>query len=320
MTYAQFSKVEALDYNTFANAAANINVIWGNTNSGNTGYGQSNIANVSTTDKITSQQWTDLIDDLNKITNHQTGANTTIANTQATTANLIHILSNATLTNTSSVLTDAITFIQQRPGNAASQGSSSATTGSNNTSWRDLLVFQIDVGFADYDHARWFFNAGGQLAVSVNHGASGGINDIIAGLCNNMGTIWLSYPNSGTVNLAGTNWTGVQQVGGGGGTVNTNNGFYSLGTQTLYNGTSGSGAFGGRYASSSLTLTATVTGGTVRFTLTIDEVWTGGVGPQVGISVGTPTTVTATVRQPETTNLTNNWGSPTPSITITNRS
>lgn len=311
MTYVVGGKVQALDYNTFANAAANINPIWGQTNAGQTGYGQANIANVAIGDKITSTQWTYMVDSLNATRRHQINANTNIANTQVEVGDKVVILNGLV-----SDITNAIAAIQVNPLNAFSQGGTSASTGQNNTSWQNILTFQIDVPFGSYNQARWFFNSGGQIGISVSHGAAGGINDLIAGLCNNMGTIWLSAPNSGTVTLAGTTYNGVTRMGGSGGTVNTNNGFYSLGTQTLYTATSGSGFLGGRYASSFITLSATVTGGTIRFTLIIDEVWTGGVGPQVGVVVGTPTTVTCTIRQPETTNLINTWGTPVPSITI----
>ena len=179
------------------------------------------------------------------------------------------------------------------------------------------------VAFANNNSARFFFNAGGQLGLAFSHPTSSGVNVTIQDICNEFGTMWLSSPISGTVSIAGTNYNGITKVGGvasSRGVANTNNGFYAL-TNTNSQCYRQSGNGGGYYPyyyyyyyynnQSFLNITARYNGtGTITFTCVFDEVPNGRV-----VSAGTRGTLT--VRNPSTTFLTNSWGTPTLSNSIT---
>jgi hypothetical protein len=168
------------------------------------------------------------------------------------------------------------------------------------------------VTFANGDAARYFFNSGGQLAMTVSHPNGSGINLLLNNLCSNVGTVVLSAPSSGTATIAGTSYSGVQRVGGGGNapTVSTNSGYYALTSSNanIYYQTASTGPSG--YLSTNINIFAK-TNGTVGSNgdrgnvITITTVW-----DEIpnGLTVSTGSVTTLTVRPPEQTNIANTWG------------
>jgi hypothetical protein len=165
------------------------------------------------------------------------------------------------------------------------------------------------VTFANQNAARYYFNAGGQIGFNFSHPNTTNINALIADLCNEAGTIWVSSPVSGTVSLASINYNGVTKVGGVASvrsTVNTNYGFYAFtGTSTqIFNQLSDEGGRYIAYQGSFLRISASSNGlGELTFTCLFDEV------PN-GLTVSSGTVSTLTLRPPSTANLSNTWGTP----------
>jgi hypothetical protein len=135
---------------------------------------------------------------------------------------------------------------------------------------------------------------------------------LLNNLCSNVGTVVLSAPSSGTATIAGTSYSGVQRVGGGGNapTVSTNSGYYALTSSNanIYYQTASTGPSG--YLSTNINIFAK-TNGTVGSNgdrgnvITITTVW-----DEIpnGLTVSTGSVTTLTVRPPEQTNIANTWG------------
>jgi hypothetical protein len=318
MTYSVGGKVQAFDYNTFANnavaittafsainnAAIAINTVWGNTDSGQFGYGQPRIGSVGIGGKITSTEWTTLVDTLNKATKHQTGSDTTIANISTTIDSKVSVLNGIP-----SVLVQSINRLQANALNAASQGAVVTFTTTNTKGWSDLLIFSSRITFANENAARYFFNSGGQIGLSYTHSSNtSGINPLIANICSSVGTIWISAPGgANTVTLAGSTYPGVSRRGGSGNliSINTSGGYYGLTVtplQIVYQ-RSAISYRSSSYSATNLTISASSDGFALTITSAFDETFS-----NVPFAVDAGTAVTVSVRPPETTNLANTWG------------
>lgn len=178
MTYSSGGLIQASDYNTFAagattNASTNLNYVL-STGNGAFGLGQTAVSGVSAGGLVTASQWATLINTLNNVRNHQSGAGTgTIG--APTAGSTVTYLSSVTA-SLSSAYTNTNSF--------AAQGST--TTGGNyapnptagvNTGYGEATVAARTVSFASADAARYFFNAGGQLnyyvtSIANNDGSS----------------------------------------------------------------------------------------------------------------------------------------------------
>lgn len=229
MTYSKYEKVEAIDFNTLTGTsvtttANTINSIWG-TGNGSRGYGQTAIPQVAEGVTITAGDWANVTNKTANIAAHQ-GTTITAVTTPAV---------GATITQNSAVVTN-IGLIYTNKNNAAAQGTSSEIRTAANSSWSDRLTWTHTITFSSGDNARYFFNAGGQIKITMTHGASGGINDLFKSMVNNLGTLVLSGHTSGTARIAGVDYTGFKQVLNNGisastGTLsNPNLGYYGLST------------------------------------------------------------------------------------------
>jgi hypothetical protein len=197
--------------------------------------------------------------------------------------------------------------------NAATQSSTTSNTVVSGATWSSIATFTQTATFANGDAARYFFNSGGQLAVTVSHANNAaGINLLLNNLCSNVGTVVLSAPTSGTVTIAGTSYSGVTRIGGGGNspTISTNSGYYALTTSNanIYYQTASTGPAG--YLSTNINIFAKTNGtvgsnGDAGNVITITTVW-----DEIpnGLTVGTGSTTVLTVRPPEVTNIANTWG------------
>ena len=317
MTYAQYGTVQAADFNLLvtgdASGSANtanaaLNTFWAVGNQ-NKGYGQTATAAVAAGDTVAVTKWANLVANTASAATHQGSSITAVSVPVA----------GGTVTYLSAIPTNLTTVYTNRL-NAASQGTTSANTATYASTWLNALTFTHTVTFASGDAARYFFNAGGQLAITCSHPAGTGINLLLNNLASNVGTVVMSSPISGAVTIAGTSYNGITKVGGGGNTptIGTNTGYYALTTAnaTVYNQTASTGPAG--YLSTFINMQAKSNGtvgsnGDAGSVITISTVWDE-IPNGLTVSAGSSTTVT--LRPPETTNIANTWGAITVSGTV----
>ena len=320
MTYSSGGLIQASDYNTFQ---TNLNNIW-STGSGDSGWGQTSIAAVSTGGVVTATNWATLVNNLS-VTGSQT-TTTITARTAPVTGNIIGILAN--------VSTD-ITNCTTNRGNATSSGtqfgtfsgttSKTTATGSGQAAW--TITFTHTVTFPSADQARYFWNAGGLVRLQYGKTSTGQDADSewnqLAGWC---GSIYISgRVNNAAQTIAGVSYTGTTRIGGTGGTqttLATTTGWYQLTTSpaTVFQLTSSTAPYTGEF----IRTTATATSSTV---LTLITTWvsdgSSGAGTTANISggtdtpspnttiVGTAPTTLVTYLPPSTAQgLSNTWGTP----------
>lgn len=307
MTYLQNRLIEDTDFNSFSNT---LNGFW-STGTGNFGYGQPQVPTVANDQVVVATgYWRALTDNITKVANH-TGSIIASMTPQPSTNGKITYLQN--------IATNLVTINNNRL-NAVSQGSTTTTTATSTTTWNDKMIMTFTVTFSSSSSARYFFNAGGQFGLSFSHANTGGINALISDLCSEAGTIWLSSPTSGTVSLAGTNYSGITKVGGvvsARSIVNTNYGYYALTPSDVQILSQTSDSTPVYYQNSFLKIYAKATssgfagmGRTITFTCEFDEV------PN-GYTVAAGTVATLTVRPPSSTYLSDTWGSPTITSNVT---
>ena len=327
MTYSTGGLIEATDYNTFAgNTTAGLNRVWG-TGAGDAGWGQTDIATVSTGGVVTATNWATLVNSLS-VSGSQTSTTIT-SRTAPTTGNVIAILAN--------VQTD-ITSITTNRGNAASSGSevgyaSGTTTLTTNfpvtspskATW--TITFTHTVTFPSANQARYFWNAGGRVRLQFGKTTTGfDIDPDWNTFAGQPGSIYLTgRVNSAAQTIAAVSYTGTTRIGGTGGTqttLATTTGWYQLtGTPTtVFQLNNAASPYTGEY----IQTTATQTSSTV---LTLVTTWfqpavsaagtstniTGGTAPALGaITItGTGPTTLCTYFPPSTAQgLSNSWGTP----------
>jgi len=324
MTYSSGSQILAADYNTFAgNATAGLNYVW-STGTTDAGWGQTDIATVSTSGIVTATNWATIVNNLTT-SGTQTGTSLT-SRTAPVTGNIIGILA--------SVQTD-ITNVTTNRGNAAASGtqygtftgttSKTTATGSGQAAW--TITFTHTVTFPSANQARYFWNAGGIVRLQYGKSSTGTDNDAdwntFAGQC---GTINLTGRINNTTNtIAAQAYTGTTRLSGSGGTqttLATTTGWYNLTASpaTIFQLNNATSPYSGEY----IRTTATATSSTV---LTLVTTWvsdgSSGAGTTADISGGTATaspsttisgtapTTLVTYLPPSSATLSNSWGTPT---------
>ena len=309
MSYAQNGLIEATDFNTLVGAnpetAANkLNTTWaiGGTTAG---YGQTAVSQVSAGGTvIATGQWNALVANTASAASH---SGSSITSVTAPT-------SGGTVTYLSAIPTNLTTIYTNRR-NAASQGSTITNTTTRATSWQNGITFTHTITFASGDAARWFFNSGGQIKMTASHPSGSGINLLFSDLASDTGTVTMSAPNSGTISIASTNYSGITKIGGGGNapTVDANKGYFGLTTSnaTAFTQLADSGPSG--YLSSFIRYIVKSNGtqgsnGDTGSVVTIYSVWDEIPNDLVASA---SSAVTCTVQLPESTNLSASWGTPT---------
>jgi hypothetical protein len=314
MSYAQFGTIQASDYNSLIGAnpgsTANVlNTVW-STGSGGAGYGQTGLANVAAGDTVTASAWANLITRTANSASHQSSSITSVTAPSA----------GNTITYNANVVTNLQTIYTNRL-NAVSQSGTTANTATYGSTWLNAITFTHTITFANGDATRYFFNSGGQLAITCAHPSGSGINLLLNNLASNVGTVVLSSPVTGAASIAGTSYNGVTKVGGGGSspTISTNSGYYNWTTANanVFYQTASTGPAG--YLSTNINIFVK-TNGTVGSNgdkgniITIYTVW-----DEIpnGLTVSTGSATTVTIRPPEVTYLANSWGTPTIGGTVT---
>ena len=314
MTYAQYQIINASDYNGLVGTNPNtssgtLNTVW-STGGTSAGYGQTAVATVSAGATIGASEWASLVNKTQNVASHQSSSITSVSAP----------VTGGVITYNANVVTNLTTIYNNRL-NAVSQSGTTANTATYGSTWINAITFTHTVTFASGDAARYFFNAGGQLAITCSHPAGSGINLLLNNLASNIGTVVLSAPTSGTASIAGTSYNGVTRVGGGGNapTVATNSGYFAWTTananafyQTASTGPSG-------YLSTNINIFVKTNGtqgsnGDTGSVITISTVW-----DEIpnGLTVSSGSATTVTIRPPEITYISNSWGTPTVGGTVT---
>jgi hypothetical protein len=315
MAYAQFGTIQAADFNTLVGGnptttANTLNATWA-TGGSTAGYGQTAVGNVAAgTNILASTQWSSLVSNTASAASHQGSSITSVSTPVA----------GGVITFTAAIPTNLQTIYTNRL-NAAAQGSTTANTATRATTWSNQLTFTHTATFASGDAARYFFNAGGQIKMTVSHPGVSGIDLLFNNLASNVGTVVMSAPTSGTVSIVGTSYAGIQKVGGGGNapTVDSTKGYYGLtvSNATAFTQTASTGPSG--YLSSFIRFIVKSNGtqgsnGDTGSVVTIYTIWDE-VPDGLVVASGSATTMTLT--PPSTTNIANTWGAVTLSGTVT---
>ncbi len=315
MTYSQYSKIEYTDFNGIVGASTTstngqLNTVWAVGN-GNKGYGQTAVPQVDQYELISYTDWANITSRTSSIASHQ-GTSITSVPTPVAGARIDY----------TAAIVNNITTVNNARLNAAAQGTSITESRAYTNTWSQQIVFVHTVTFSSGDAARYFFNAGGQIAITFSSPAGSGINELMNQLATACGTIVLSSPTSGSVSIAGTSYNGITKVGGSGTvtTLSTNSGYYALNTSNIeifkQFATGTPSGYVGSYITVNVRTNGTQgsngdNGNIITITTTWDEV------PN-GLSVSANTTTTVTARPPSTSYLsTASWGTPALASSVT---
>lgn len=330
MTYSSGGLIQATDYNGFASstAGANVNDIW-STGATDKGYGQTALSTVATGGTVTATQWASLNNTISSLANHQ--GTTITSRTSPVAGDIIAVLS--------AVNTD-LTNLTAARGNAAAVGTTSSTwtgstakttgTGTGTDAW--TITFTHTVTFPSADQARYFWNAGGLIRLDMSKTSTGTDSDIDWNtFVSTVGTLYLSgRVNGAAQTIAGTSYTGFTRVGGSGTPTQAS----TTGWYTLVAGAAATSMFKlfdstTPYTGDYIEVTASKNAGAtaVTFITTWYSASRGGAGQNTQISGGTDTTspysafgtapaVLCRFVAPETTYLTNTWGTPTVAASV----
>ena len=309
MAYSQGGLIAATDYNNFINGSNQLNTVW-STGTGNAGYGQTALSAVSTSGTITATQWATLINTLNSALTHQAGSGSGIsATTAGSTINYLSTLAtniNTSYTNRALAATVGST----------TAGTNLATAWVSGTTGTTLSgTWGARCAFASADAARYFFNAGGKLKFNFSASGSNGSgrsNEVVA-LAGFMGGV-LTFAGASNGGRAGT-----------GGTLNTNDttkGYWTTTkatNTTLVAVTSTTASYTSDTGSIYVNLNGTAgsygdNGYNIDFYGTLSST-SGSNGPGGAYTFDDSLSVTINrsidITYPESTNLTNTWGTPT---------
>ena len=210
MSYSVGGVIQASDFNNIVGTAtkpstgSTINAIWG-TGFGNYGYGQTPIANVTENSLVEYPVWAQLINTMNTIA-YQQKSTITSYTPPSTEDDKIKYLS---------ALTSNKNTLYANANNARQQSTTVSTITTNTTAWLDFCTFTHTITFASPDKARYFFNSGGQIAISFTHPTGTGANILWNTLAASCGTIVLSASSfNQTSIIASSIYNGITKVGG----------------------------------------------------------------------------------------------------------
>lgn len=339
------SKILAEDYNLYltGNALGTVDHEVPNISSmlgigfGKFGYGQTILQSPVTTDKVTASQWNYILNSIANLSNLQGTAIEAMAGAGTAYATPVVGTKIRAIPNISTNLTT----LANNSLDSIGQGINTTHQQVHNANWKNSITFNHTVTFASADHARYFFNAGGQLKLTYAHPVTDAGNVLkmntlfsnIASINNGIGRVYISSPNLGSIvikthSVTGNTFTGITRgtdtvapiVGILPATIyNVNHGYYGM-TDTLTPVVKFTGLnltainrFAG-YNSSDITTSVMSDGpstlnGDNGSVITIQTVYT--QTPDDGYSriIASPNaSVTLTIIRPSATFLTNTWG------------
>jgi hypothetical protein len=327
MTYSSQGLIQAADYNGFVNntVGANVNASW------NTAYGQTAISTVSAlTDLVTAPQWATLVNTLASLGAH---TNTTItARTAPTSGQTIGILAalNTDITNCFTNRFNAVSNGTQFTGWTGTNSKTTQTGTSGGAAWS--ITFTNTVTWTSSAAASYFFNAGGIIRIQTDKSSTGLTgdpewNDLAA---NRMGLISITKGGLTQV-IAASSYTGSTVTGG---TVPPAITVPGTGWDSLVAGAAATivyKQFADTAPYTSNYIQHAIAKGASSNTLVITTTWvavdtntppvggtdpiSGGTAP-TGATPGTAPCTVVTYFPPESTNLTNTWGTPTVAASV----
>ena len=292
MTYSQYGQVQSTDYNGFVSTGTpNFNGIW------STLYGQTALSTVSAYQNVASNPWDNLVNGIANAASHQ-GTSITAVTPPAQYGIVAYISSVST--NLSSINTGKY--------NAAAVGTDITTTATRSTNWGlnvsiPTVTSTITVTFGSAAQAGYFFNLGGTVRVSCSRSGGTGTPEDTAwtNLCSAIGT--LALPSQSTAQtIVGTGYQGLTKIGGSGTPATyTRTGFVGLnGTPAILFKQYASAS---AYTSDYIQLSYSVSGAVLTITAQFTDA--NATAPITG-----NLQVTATARPPESTYVSNTWGTP----------
>ena len=166
MAYEAGGLISAADYNTLINGANKFNKTW-SVGNGDAGYGQTVVTTKTAGDTVSATEWASVINKLNIVRTHQTGAGTGVAAVVA--GNIVEYQEG---------VDDGIDLAYTTRLVFNAQGSTTTDSGtSHNPVDADgvaTFTYTRTATFASADQARYFFNAGGELNLDLTAGANTG--------------------------------------------------------------------------------------------------------------------------------------------------
>lgn len=301
MSYSSGGLIQAADYNSFKDT---LNAIW-STGTGNAGYGQTAVTAVSSAATVTATQWSTLVNAMNSALAHQ--GQTTVTPSPTLTAGQIVTYNSAIAAGITQTNTTKLSFGSQGTTTTGSNNASALTAANGSTA--QTFTITRTATFASADQARYFFNAGGQInfviSSATNNDATSRSGDLVTLAATNLASV-LAFRQGSAGARTGT-----------GGTVNTsttNIGYYQLTTsnQTLSKITSTTASYTSDYIQLDVKSNGTQgsnsdKGTVVTFVLTLySDTRTGTPFNQ---SINVTVNNRLDIVYPETTNLSNTWGS-----------
>lgn len=299
MAYTSSNTIEDAHYNGFA---ADTNAVIG-TGTGDSGYGQTNtLSTVSAAGTVTATQWSTLLARISNAASHQGTSITSLTSPTATDTISAYAALSANITATE---TNRL--------NANANGTPVTETGVNTTDWTTSLTVSNTLTFAGGDEARWFFNGGGYVQVSTVHSSGSNAKD----------TEWTDIcTKSGTFIIYGN--TSGKSGGSGSPTTNdTAKGYYNI-TNSSYDTTFKQFADTSPYTTNYVQVRAQMNAdhadglGNNGTVMTIEVLLQDDAADtsydlsadSIEDNVTGTTTVSFTYYPPDTTYLTNVWGTP----------
>jgi hypothetical protein len=318
MAYSSGGLIQATDYNnltwggtqgTYTNATNNLAFVLGVGNA-QSGYGQSvssinTVAANSTT--VTALQWTGLLNGLNACLGHQSGSAAQIASGTMVTGGVITYQANIN-TAATTINTNKALYTAQGTTTTGSTFSPNFTVAA--TTAAQTWTFTRTVTFPSADQARYFFNSGGRLNL-VTISATNGDSTARSG-------DWVTLIGTNLVNISAIQSLTNGGRSGTGGTLNTNNtslGYFNSTTsaQTITQVTSTTATYTGDYVIVAIRTNgkqgANYDNGTILY---LDfTVYSAAKAASFNESINVTWNHRIDIVYPETTYLTNSWGTPT---------
>jgi hypothetical protein len=314
MTYSSGGLIQATDYNGFVSttAGANINATW------NTAYGQTALNTVAAAGTVSATQWASLVNTLASLGAH---TNTVLTARSAPTAGTTISVLAAVNTDITNVFTNRYNAVSLGSQFTGWTGTNSKTAATSGATW--TITFTNTVTWASAAAANYFFNAGGLIKIDVAKSSTGATgdpewNDLATTLCGDIFISGLATAHT----IAGVSRTGTTKTGGTGTPTTLSTG---TGWDALVAGAAGTivyKQFADTAPYTSNFIQHTIAKGASSNTLVITTLWSASDGDPItggtaasGATPGTAPCTIVTYFPPETTNLTNTWGTPTVAAT-----
>lgn len=326
MSYSQYGIISASDFNSFVGSTTStekgyLNTLWG-VGYRNNGLGQTSISTITQSDTVSHVEWDNFLSKFNILAKHVGLSSAdlfTLPVAASDPPNSPNDLVPEHIITYNKLVPAKLTSLFSYIGYASAQGTTSTVSTLRTTPWSDSLTFTNIIVFENADKARYFFNAGGQIALTFSHPTGTRINQLFSDLATDMGTIVISSPGqSSSVTINGTSFNGITKIGGAGAyNIPVNIGYYGLTPffQQVYKQFAG-GALSSylqSYASISIKSNGTQglhgdAGSVITIQTVFDEVPNGIVASSNGVA-GQSTTVNCTLRYPSVASgITSTWG------------